>query len=98
LEELAELERQDRAMYARKLDIVAELARGNTAKHAGYTRLSALVAEVLHIRRSKASRMVKQAEQIAETVTPTGHVTPAALPAMRAGLVDGEHWTRWPRR
>src|SRR6266545_3552052 len=95
MEELAELERQDRANYARKLDIIAELDRADTAKHSGYTRLSALIAEVLHIRRTRASYLIKQADQIAETVTPTGHTTPAPLPAMRAalhaGLVDGEH-------
>src|SRR6266545_1437528 len=81
--------------HSNKLDIIAELDRGDTAKHAGYTRLSALIAEILHIRRTRASYLIKQAERIAETVTPTGHVTPAPLPAMRAalhaGLVDGEH-------
>ncbi len=95
IERIRDLARQRRILDAAILDEIAEMDREDTAKDAGYTRLPVLLAEVLHITRSKASRLVAQAEQIAETVTPTGHVTPAQLPAMRealhAGLVDGEH-------
>lgn len=95
LAELEELTRAERVLYARRLEIIAELDRLDAAKQTGYTRLPALLAEVMHIRRGRASRMVAQAAQITETLTPTGHVTPAPLPvlreAVRAGLVDNEH-------
>src|SRR5918911_831884 len=95
IERIRDLARQRRLLDAAILETIAEMDREDTAKDAGYTRLPALLAEVLHITPSAASRMVRQAEQITEIVTPTGHVTPAPLPAMRAavvaGLVDGDH-------
>jgi hypothetical protein len=95
LEELEELTRAERIMYARRLTIIAELDRLDAAKQTGYTRLPALLAEVMHIRRGTASRMLTHATQITESLTPTGHLTPAPLPALRnavhAGLVDSEH-------
>ena len=81
--------------YADLLDAVADMNTNDTAKHAGYPRLSTLLVERLHVMPARARRMVNQAEQITEVVTPTGHVTPAPLPAVRealhAGLIDGEH-------
>jgi Domain of unknown function (DUF222)/HNH endonuclease len=95
IERVRDLARQRRLIDAAILEEIAEMDREDTAKDAGYTRLPVLLAEVLHLTRGAASRMVRRAEQITETVTPTGHVTPAPLPAMRtavlAGLVDGEH-------
>jgi hypothetical protein len=84
-----------RKEYADLLDIVAEMRRNDTAKHAGYSRLSALLVELLHVVPARARKMVDQAEQITETLTPTGHTTPALLPtvreAVRSGLIDGDH-------
>jgi hypothetical protein len=95
IERIRELARQRRLIDAAILETIADMGREDTAKDAGYTRLPVLLAEVMHITPGKASRLVKQAEQITENVTPTGHVMPAPLPAMReavrAGLVDGEH-------
>ena len=95
IERIRDLARQRRLIDAAILDEIVEMDREDTAKDAGYTRLPVLLAEVLHITRGTASRLVKQAEQITETLTPTGHVSPAPLPALRdavvAGLVDGEH-------
>jgi hypothetical protein len=84
-----------RKEYADLLDVVAEMGRNDTAKHAGYSRLPALLVELLHVVPARARKMVDQAEQITETLTPTGHTTPAPLPtvreAVRSGLIDGEH-------
>src|SRR5919197_3069684 len=95
IERIRDLARQRRLLDAAILDEIAEMDREDTAKDAGYTRLPALLAEVLHITPSTASRLVKQAEQITEVLTPTGHTMPAPLPTMReavrAGLVDGDH-------
>ena len=54
-----------------------------------------LVAETLRVAPKKATRMINQARLLAEVLTPTGHITPAALPvvreAARAGELDGDH-------
>jgi Domain of unknown function (DUF222)/HNH endonuclease len=95
MERVREFQQTIRIAYAGLLDTVADMDRSDTAKHAGYTRLSGLLVELLNVAPGKAARMVRQAEQITENVTPTGHVMPAALPTVRAavqaGLVDGEH-------
>jgi hypothetical protein len=95
IERIRDLARQRRLIDAAMLGEIAEMDREDTAKDAGYTRLPVLLAEILHITRGAASRLVRHAEQITEVLTPTGHVMPAPLPAMRAavlaGLVDGEH-------
>jgi hypothetical protein len=45
--------------------------------------------DTVRVSRKAANRMIKQAEQIAQTLTLTGHVTPAPLPAMREAMHDG---------
>ncbi|MFL6145661.1 MAG: DUF222 domain-containing protein [Labedaea sp.] len=84
-----------RRAYAVALEHVAEMGRAQTAHCAGYTSQAAFVAELVHINRQKAARMIAQAEQISPSATPTGHTAPATLPTLRAalleGLVDGEH-------
>jgi hypothetical protein len=47
--------------YALMLDTIAELDHAQTAQFAGYATLPALLAEVLHIARGDATRMVTQA-------------------------------------
>src|SRR6266496_1321703 len=53
------------------------------------------LVEALRVSPKKAARMIDQAAQLAETLTPTGHTTPAALPivreAIQQGELDGEH-------
>lgn len=92
---LAKTMQQIRMLYADALELVADLEHQRIAQQAGYPSLSAFLVEVLRITPKKASRMVAQAEQVAETLTPTGHLTPAPLPhlraALREGVVDGEH-------
>lgn len=86
---------QIRLLYADTLDVIAELDRERVASDAGYSSLAAFLAETVRITPSKAARMIAQANQVAESVTPTGHVTPAPQPhlreALREGVVDGEH-------
>jgi hypothetical protein len=84
-----------RLANANVLSEIAEMEREDTAKDAGYSRLSVLLAEVMHVTRSEANHLIAQSQQVTETVTPTGHTMPAPLPTMReavqAGLVDGKH-------
>jgi hypothetical protein len=95
MDEAVAAQQQIRTGYADLLDVVARMTQHNTAHHAGYSRLPALLVELLHIVPARARKMVDQAEQITETLTPTGHTTPAPLPtvrdAVRSGLIDGEH-------
>ena len=78
-----------RMAYAELLDTVADMDRSDTAKDAGYSRLTTFLVELLHIAPSKALRMVRQSEQIREDITPTGHVMPAVLPTVREALQGG---------
>ena len=68
----------------------------------GYPSLAAILADLLRITPRRAHRMIAQADLIAETVTPTGHVTPAHLPLVREALTEGSWtpimWTRSPSR
>src|SRR5204862_5723518 len=84
-----------RRAYASALLHLAEMGHSQTAQFAGYTSAAAFVAELVHINRQKASRIVYQAEQVSVSVTPTGYSAPAKLPTLRTalldGVVDGEH-------
>jgi len=92
---LAKTMTQIRLLYADALELVADLEHHRVAAEAGYSSLSAFLGDLLRINPKKAAQMIAQAGQVAETVTPTGHVTPAPLPhireALREGLIDGEH-------
>jgi Domain of unknown function (DUF222) len=93
--ELTELFTRMRRDYAAALDLIAAMESQQVARHAGYSSLSAFLTEAVGIAPAKASRMAAQALQVAETLTPTGHTTPAPLPstrlALHEGVLDGEH-------
>jgi hypothetical protein len=93
--DLMEVMRSIRALQARALDIVAEMDARSVANEAGYSGLAAYLMDSIHVSRKTANRMISQAQHIAETVTPTGHITPATLPTVRealhAGAIDCEH-------
>jgi hypothetical protein len=75
--------------YALALDEIAELEHAQTAQFAGYSTLAGLLAEVLHVTRGDAARMVTQSELVAEAVTPIGYTAPAKLPQVREALHEG---------
>src|SRR6266540_3789701 len=78
-----------RREHAQLLDEIAELEHAQTAQFAGYATLPALLAEVLHLARGDAARMVTHSELVAETVTPIGYTAPAKLPKVREALHEG---------
>jgi Domain of unknown function (DUF222)/HNH endonuclease len=84
-----------RILYAEMLDVINEMSHSCLPDEVGYPSLAAFVAQLLHCTPQKAARMVAQAEQVTETVTPVGYVAPAKLPSVREGLhagaIDPEH-------
>jgi Domain of unknown function (DUF222)/HNH endonuclease len=93
--DLTEIVTRMRRDYAAALDLIAEMETEQIARHAGYSSLAAFLTESQRIAPARASRMVAQALQVAEMLTPTGHTTPAPLPstrqALHEGVLDGEH-------
>src|SRR3982074_748198 len=87
-------EHEARLIHAEILDIVADLEREGIPQLAGH-RPAGLISEALHLAPKQASLLVKHAALVAESLTPTGHTTPAALPTVRQvlrdGVIDGEH-------
>jgi hypothetical protein len=79
-----------RKLYAEILDVVAEMNTERVAEQAGYPSLPAFLNHLLHLNTPDASRLVTHAEQITETLTPTGHLRPAPLPTVRQALHKGE--------
>jgi len=86
---LVEIMTQMRALHSSALTVIAELDQGDVAGKAGYSSLSALVSDLVRVTPRRASRLVAQAGLVAEVATPTGHVTPAALPLVRDALCEG---------
>src|SRR5882757_3978564 len=78
-----------RQAYTSLLLVIVEMLSTGIAHEAGYSRLSMLIADTARITPRHAARVIKHAEAIAEVMTPTGHVTPARLPVLRAALLDG---------
>lgn len=70
--------------------MVAEMDRAGVANRVGYPSLPAFLSHLLHMNTTDAGRMVAQAEQVAETLTPTGHLRPAPCPTVRQVLHKGE--------
>jgi len=92
---LKDISRQIRLLEAQRLDTVAELERQGIAALAGYPSTRTLLIEVLRVAPRLGSKLVTRSAAVAETLTPTGHLTPAPLPTVRTalheGLLDGEH-------
>src|ERR687894_882220 len=86
---------QQRRLNADILEILGHMDRECVASEAGYPSLAAYVSHATRMSKRTATRLVAQAAAIRQTVTPTGHVTPAPLPKVRElvreGAVDGEH-------
>src|SRR2546429_4132715 len=93
--DLQEKMTQARLLQAEILDVVADMDRQGIAGLAGYPNTRSLVLAATRVAPNLATRLVSRAKAVTETLTPTGHVTPAALPTVRAalheGLIDGEH-------
>src|SRR6266513_5831783 len=93
--DLQEKMTQVRLLQAEILDVVAELDRQGVAGLAGYPNTRSLVMAATRVAPTLATRLVNRAQAVSETLTPTGHTTPAPLPTVRAalheGLIDGEH-------
>jgi len=78
-----------RQAYTSLLLAIVDMLSTDIAHEAGYSRLSMLIADTARITPRHAARLIKHADAIAEVMTPTGHVTPARLPVLRAALLDG---------
>src|SRR2546421_4836684 len=93
--DLQDISHQIRLLEAQRLDVVAEMDRQGIAGLAGYPNTRSLVMAATRVAPTLATRLVSRAQAVSETLTPTGHTTPAALPTVRAalheGLIDGEH-------
>ena len=86
---LVEIMTQMRKLHGSALAVIAELEQSDVARAAGYSSLSALVSDLVRITPRRASRLIAQADLVAEVLTPTGHVTPPTLPLVRDALRDG---------
>src|SRR2546428_3243235 len=89
LEQVAERYRRIRLEEFAALDLLAEL-RDEPDKI-----LARELVEAARINPGEAHAMLRAATAITETVTPTGHTTPASLPTVREaagdGAIGGEH-------
>ncbi len=86
---LVEIMTQMRKLHSSALTVISELEQSDVARVAGYSSLGALLSDLVRITPRRASRLIAQAGLVAEVLTPTGHVTPAALPLVRDALQDG---------
>ena len=95
VDEFAETITHIRRLHAKAVEIASELNRARYANSVGYPSLAPLLVDKTRLSLREARRYVTQADYITETLTPTGHVTPAPLPTAREALVegvlDGEH-------
>jgi hypothetical protein len=80
---------QIRTLHAQALGIVAEMDRHNVVSDVGYSSLAGYLVDLLRVTPRKATRMVAQAARVTETLTPTGHLTPAPLAVVSAGMAEG---------
>src|SRR2546423_4310124 len=93
--DLKDITTQIRLLQAQQLDIVAEMDQEHVIGVMGYTKLAAVLSEILRVTPQHATKLVNRSQAVAESLTPTGHTTPALLPNMRQalfeGVIDGEH-------
>jgi hypothetical protein len=87
--DLVQIMEQMRKLHGAALRVISELDHADAACSAGYSSLSALISDLVHVTPRRASRLIAQAGLVAEVVTPTGHLTPARLPLVRDALRDG---------
>ncbi len=87
--DLAETLRQMRVLHGNALSLISDMESRDVVEGCGYPSLAAMLADLLRITPRRAHRMIAQAGLVAETVTPTGHVTPAHLPLVREALTEG---------
>ncbi|HEU5473545.1 MAG TPA: DUF222 domain-containing protein [Actinophytocola sp.] len=86
---LVEIFARMRRDHAAALDIINEMGHRQTEVFAGYPSLAKYLSDLLRITTRKASALIAQAEQVAESVTPVGYVAPAKLPLVRQALHEG---------
>lgn len=87
--ELAAIVEQTRVLYSQALDVVGAMDGACIANLAGYPSLEAFLVATQRVSRRHARQLVSHARQVRETMTPTGHRQPAALPVTRAALAEG---------
>ena len=85
LAELNTVTEEIRVLEARRLELVAQLGRTQAHDAAGYSSLPAFLVQTQRVSMRTAKQWVNHAQQITETLTPTGHVAPAPLPTAAAG-------------
>src|SRR6266516_2802691 len=95
IDDLKAITTQIRLLQARQLDLVAEMDQERVIGVMGYTKLAAVLSEILRVTPQHATKLINRSQAVAESLTPTGHTTPAPLPnvreALHDGLIDGEH-------
>src|SRR5256714_14577730 len=89
IDNLKAITTQIRLLQAQQLDIVAEMDQENVIGVMGYTKLAAVLSEILRVTPQHATKLVNRAQAVAESLTPTGHTTPAPLPQVREALHEG---------
>jgi hypothetical protein len=87
--ELTSIIEQIRGLYSQALDVVGAMDGASLAHLAGYPSLEAFLVGTQRVSRRHARQLVSHAGSVRETVTPTGHHQPAALPTVRAALAEG---------
>src|SRR2546429_7723993 len=95
IDNLKDITTQIRLLQAQQLDLVAEMDQERVIGVMGYTKLAAVLSEILRVTPQQATKLVNRAQAVAESLTPTGHTTPALPPNMREaphdGPIHGEH-------
>jgi hypothetical protein len=87
--DLAEVMRQMRVLHGSALSLISVMESAAVVEGSGYTGLAGMLTDLLRVTPRRAHRLIAQAGLVAESVTPTGHVTPARLPLVREVLAEG---------
>jgi hypothetical protein len=93
--DLIETFTQMRTLRATALALISKMETADVVRDSGYSSLPALISDLVRITPNRASKLIAQARLVAETLTLTGHVTPARLPlvrdALEEGVLDADH-------